>query len=100
MFLLRFLFILLSMLIILHLFSGSASVKTGGKQLALVPARAQPVAAAPIVGAAAPTVDRTSTAITTTDRYIFCYTQTSTMYMHLITDENENSGHECDLQLN
>lgn len=49
--------------------AGPASGKAGGKQLALVPARAQPAAVAPVVGAAPPTVDRTSTAITTTDRY-------------------------------
>lgn len=56
----------------LLLFSGSASGKVGGKQLALVPARVQPPAAAPIVGAApaVPAVDRTSTAITAADRYV------------------------------
>ncbi len=56
-----------------HLFSGQTSGKVGGKQLALVPARAPTQAAAPVVGAApaAPAVDRASTAITTTDRYMF-----------------------------
>ena len=61
------------MLITLHPFTVPASGKVGGKELALVPARAQPPATAPVVGAApaAPAVDRTSTAITTTDRYTF-----------------------------
>lgn len=57
-------------------FSGPASGKGGGKQLALVPARAQPPVPAPVVGAApaAPAVDRTSTAIASTDRYT-CFTK-------------------------
>ena len=61
------------MLITLHPFIVPASGKVGGKELALVPGRAQPPATAPIVGAApaASTVDRTSIAITTTNRYTF-----------------------------
>ena len=61
------------MLITLHSFTVLASGKVGGKELALVPARAQPLAIAPVVGAAPAfhIVDRTSNAITTTDRYMF-----------------------------
>ena len=61
------------MLITLHPFIVPTFGKVESKELALVPARAQPPATAPVVGAAfaAPTMDRTSTAITTTDRYMF-----------------------------
>ncbi|KAG0574283.1 hypothetical protein KC19_VG250400 [Ceratodon purpureus] len=53
--------------------SGTSSGNMGGMELALMPTRAQPPPRAPVVGAApaAPGVDRTSTAISTTDRYIY-----------------------------
>lgn len=77
---------------------GPASGKAGGKELALVPARAQPPATAPVVGAApaASAVDRTSTAITTTDRYV-CKSFSNICVCNVSQNKNPGTRVSCSL---